>query len=217
MAKSKFWRAALIAMALAFTPIFASPVVAQQNNQIDISKLPKAEADRVLEIINGAQQTTQNVKDMIPKREDLSAYAELGKNMAEAVAQAAKTVGVEVVNFSKTDLGWWLMVIIFYKLIGADLAYSVFSNGFIIFWLIVVVRIWWKLYQKMCMVEKTETRTTERDRLTDDGKASGLKETVTEVTVYNASADDSAVNGTRVIMFIALIISTIPAWIMLAN
>jgi hypothetical protein len=107
------------AIILAFLVTFSLPVVGHANTMtIDRSQISAADAQKIEEILNqskgnGAVNFTDPAK--------LGAWVDLGKNLGQALASAAKELGTGATEFVQTPMGTLVMFSILWKLFINDI------------------------------------------------------------------------------------------------
>lgn len=130
-------RIVVVALFAAFVAV-GGVAHAQQIN-IDLSKIDSNLAAKIIE----AQQQIQKAKEKaeVPKVTVSQAkeWADVGKNLAEAVGATAKALSIEVNDFVKTPVGWWAFAFIFWYFLGAKL-WAIF--GGIVVWIVLGSVIW---------------------------------------------------------------------------
>jgi len=94
--------------------------VSSMATTLDVSNLSKEQIDQVTAQVKALKDTSApNVSAQI--RQEATAWGELGGNIGKAMVGAAKEIGVAANEFSQTDLGKVVTVIVVYKLIGLTL------------------------------------------------------------------------------------------------
>ncbi len=130
-------RTAVVALFAAFM-VVGGVAHAQQVN-IDLSKIDSNLAAKIIE----AQQQIQKAKEKaeVPKVTVSQAkeWADVGKNLAEAVGATAKALSIEVNDFVKTPVGWWAFAFIFWYFLGAKL-WAIFGGT--VAWIVLGSIIW---------------------------------------------------------------------------
>lgn len=124
-----------------------------QRLDIDLSKLPPDVAASVLK----AEQERKDKSGMkMPaSAEEAEKYAQIGEHVAKAVAATAKGLSMEVNDFVKTPVGWWVGIFVFWYFLGAKLWGIV---GGILFWIVSNTMLW-KAYKSMFIGRPVLTRT----------------------------------------------------------
>jgi hypothetical protein len=193
-----------LALMIAFASINATAHVnaAEATQTIDVSNMPEDKLKQVQEIVNSAKETT-DIVTTIASPDILKQYADVGKGVAVGIAEAAKTLGIVVTDFVKSDVGWWVMVIIMYKVVGAGIIASIFWIIFAIVWGITFNRMWIKYFDRLCINSKVV------ETIAPDG-------TKTIAKVGLEPYDEYTI-GYRVGMFIILVLINMPVIIAVAN
>ena len=116
--------------------MFAASANAQQIS-IDLGKLDSNLAAKVIE----AQQNIEKAKAKVavPTVSQAKEWADVGKNLAEAVGATAKTLSIEVNDFVKTPVGWWAFAFIFWYFLGAKI-WSIFGGTIV--WIVLGSIVW---------------------------------------------------------------------------
>lgn len=141
---------------------FGSTVHANLNNNDltdfnDLSDVQKAEIfTSIAKFKTETERQGRNIKSNIPEVtiENIERYSDIGKNIGSGIAAAAHEVGLAAGDFSKTPLGFATFFVIFWHFIGESIS-SLFLS---IFWLIIVIPIWIKMFYNTCFTLVTHTR-----------------------------------------------------------
>ena len=130
---------ALVAVA-ALAAFSVSAQQAEPNCAID----PDWTQQKINETLNACKSQAQSVAPEVIVQ-DVSAYAEVAKGVAEAIGIAAREVGLAVDEFIKTDAGKMTVSLIVWHVAGDDLKGIVFGIPTILFavwlWFAVTARI----------------------------------------------------------------------------
>ncbi len=108
--------------------------LAEQTMTVDLSKIDPDLAKKLLESkheptpIQNAQQ-----------------WAGFGKELAIALKETAAAAGQSVNEFAKTDVGWWVIVLIVWKIVGAGIFKAV-VGGLIS---LVLIAVWVKTFRRL--------------------------------------------------------------------
>lgn len=89
---------------------------------LDVSKLTAAQQ---AELALKAEQMSTPVNTSAKVREEVSAWADMGANLGQAIVAGAKELGVAANEFSKTTPGKIVIAITVYKIIGQDIIHLV--------------------------------------------------------------------------------------------
>ncbi|MDO8407803.1 MAG: hypothetical protein Q7S95_01020 [bacterium] len=124
-------------MAAFFSASMFTGAAHAQSITVDLSKLPSETASQLLR----AQKTINEEKEKVavPTISQAKEWANVGKDLAEAVGATAKALSIEVNDFVKTPVGWWAFVFLFWYFLGAKL-WAI--GGGILVWIILGCVIW---------------------------------------------------------------------------
>lgn len=86
---------------------------------VDLKGLTPEQQDSIVKAANEMRGSRPNVSAVV--RGEVEAWGELGGKVGQAMVGAAKELGIAAAEFSKTDLGKVVTVIVIYKLIGRDI------------------------------------------------------------------------------------------------
>lgn len=107
------------------------------NNNLNISDLT---AEQQLLV----QQQVQAMKNKPQNPEELEKWVTLGRSIGLAVGETAQALNTEANEFAKSTLGIWAIVLITYKVIGADIIGLLFG----VLWLCITIPTWIWIYNK---------------------------------------------------------------------
>jgi len=110
--------------------VFSFSTLAQQAPECKID--PDWKQSKIQETLEACKQSTTAV---VPQAvaQDVSAYAEIAKGVAEAIGIAAREVGVAVDEFVKTDTGKMTVALIVWHVAGDDIKGMLFGIPGILF------------------------------------------------------------------------------------
>lgn len=183
-------------LALFFTIILSTFAFANTVT-VDTSKMTPEQ----IRILTTTNQPTEDV--LSPER--INEYAEIGKNVGEGLASAAKELGVAVNDFASTNVGQVALFLIVWRIALADIVAGAVGVLFGIGWLIAVVKGWSYYFNKLCIVS------SETETIDENGKK---HRTVQYYNLADPKVRESQA-GYRFVTFVALVVLTIPAWIMI--
>jgi hypothetical protein len=126
-----------VRIALLASVCLAGQAIAQEM-RLDLSKLPPEVAAQVIK----AEQERKAGSGSVPLPttvEQAEQYAKIGEQVSRAVATTAKGLSIEVNEFVKTPVGWWVSVFMLWYFLGAKLWHIV---GGILFWIASTTMLW---------------------------------------------------------------------------
>jgi len=134
------------------TAVFAFTAVAQENLQVDVTKLTSQQLQVYQELKQQQAKNAMSLDNLSPEKIDR--YAQMGKGLGVAINEGLGAVTKNVEQFSQTSAGKWLMVLITWKVMGADaigltrtIVQWIFGGGL----LVVGVPFWIWLVRRNCV------------------------------------------------------------------
>lgn len=124
--KQLFCTLAFIAVAFASFGAFA------QESKPDCNIDPDWKQSKINEVLDSCKNKAQSATPEVVA-ENVSAYAEVAKGVAEAIGIAAREVGVAVDDFIKTDAGKMTVALVVWHVAGDDIIGIVFGVPLVLF------------------------------------------------------------------------------------
>lgn len=105
-----------------FALVFAFSALAQQPDtvQVDVTKLTgqQLQVYQELKAMQARQAASTSLENLTPEKVDK--YAQMGKGLGIAINEGLGAVTKNVEGFAQTSAGKWLMILITWKVMGAD-------------------------------------------------------------------------------------------------
>lgn len=140
--------------------LFVVNIFAQDSSKITIDKkdLPPDVVKKIEEVQSKKQEVQQTQKTV----ESVGQWVNLGKEIGTAMDQGLKSVTQTAVDLSNSPLGWYIMTMIAWKIMGSQLTGIIFGFPFAI----IVFSLWFWSYRRTC----TSFKTLKSKKWNSDGK-----------------------------------------------
>lgn len=128
---------------LALVFCVSTPAMAQTGcDSISLQNLPESV------VIELKKKCVELAKPVTPVNiESMGEYAELGKKYGVALSEVAKSIGTTVNELALTPVGKFMLVMVAYKVMGADLI-GVFGG---ITWFMVMIPLWIYMFHRLVL------------------------------------------------------------------
>ncbi|MDP2593996.1 MAG: hypothetical protein Q8P36_01505 [bacterium] len=126
-----------VVMAAFFSASMLVGAAHAQSINVDLSKLPSEVASGLLRAQKAINEEKEKVA--VSTVSQAKEWANVGKDLAEAVGATAKALSIEVNDFVKTPVGWWAFVFLFWYFLGAKL-WAIIGGTLV--WIILGCVIW---------------------------------------------------------------------------
>lgn len=111
----------------------------------DAAKEGAAAAVKALEDGKSVIETGAGIVETLNDPAKVQEWVDLGANIGKALSSAAKELGTGVQEFAKTDVGYWVTVLILWQLIGKSIILLGFTFFFMAIMNAVFLRMFWKM------------------------------------------------------------------------
>jgi hypothetical protein len=184
-------------MMVLMLPMVALAEVTSQDISDNFNKLPEetriAIAGDIAKKKAQLDAPTSMAKSMAVSPTQVKEWAGVGKVLGSELNALVTELAMPIGKFLDTGVGKLAVVVVLYKILGAEIASLTF--GFLFF--IIMLSLWIYMFRKMCVIQSIVTEPTERTGIL--GRTL-IKKTITH---YTENSNDNA-NGTRFIMLVTL-------------